>query len=296
MFKSGFVTIIGRPNVGKSTFINTVLQTKIAIMSDKAQTTRNVIQGIYTDQEAQIVFIDTPGVHKPQNKLGSFMTSSALSMAYDVDVILFMANGDEEIGAGDRFILKRLKDMDAPVYLVLNKIDLLSKEEIYKKLEAWQQEFDFKEMIPISALKNNNIAALITCIKNELTEGPQYYPSNQVTDHPEQFIVSEIIREKLLYFTHEEIPHSIAINIDKMENVVGEDAIEVIASVICERQSQKGMIIGKQGAMIKKVKELSRKELKKILGAQVYLELYVRVEKDWRNKQKYLNEFGYNDQ
>ena len=293
MFKSGFVSIVGRPNVGKSTLLNHILETKLAITSSTAQTTRNTIQGIYTDDEAQIIFMDTPGIHKPQDGLGSFMNTTALNSIYGVDVVLFLAPADEKIGRGDRFIIERLKEADGPVYLLLNKIDLLSKEELIKKLSEWKELYDFKEIIPISALNGDNVDTLIKTIKDELNEGVMYYPKDHITDHPERFIMAEFIREKILYFTREEVPHSVAIVIERMAE--DEDGVEVMATIVVDRPSQKGIIIGKQGTMIKKIREQARKEMKRFLQVPVSLELFVKVERNWRNKQKYLREFGYDE-
>jgi len=292
-FKSGFVSIVGRPNVGKSTLLNYILKTKLAITSSTAQTTRNTIQGIYTDDEAQIVFMDTPGIHKPQDGLGSFMNTNALNSIYGVDLVLFIAPADEKIGKGDHFIVNRLKEADGPVYLILNKIDLLSKEEILKKLAEWKELFDFKEIIPISALNGDNVNDLIKTIKNDLHEGIMYYPKDHITDHPERFIMAEFIREKILYFTHEEVPHSVAIVIERMEE--DEDGVHVMAAIVVDRPSQKAIIIGKQGSMIKKIRQNARREMKRFLQVPVTLELFVKVEKNWRNKQKYLKEFGYDE-
>lgn len=293
MFKSGFVSIVGRPNVGKSTLLNHILETKLAITSSTAQTTRNTIQGIYTDDDAQIIFMDTPGIHKPQDGLGSFMNTTALNSIYGVDVVLFLAPADEKIGRGDRYIIERLKEADGPVYLLLNKIDLLSKEELVKKLTEWKELYDFKEIIPISALNGQNVDTLIQTIKKELPEGVMYYPKDHITDHPERFIMAEFIREKVLYFTREEVPHSVAIVIERMAE--DEDGVEVMATIVVDRPSQKGIIIGKQGALIKKIREQARREMKRFLQVPVSLELFVRVEKNWRNKQKYLREFGYDE-
>lgn len=292
-FKSGFVSIVGRPNVGKSTLLNHILQTKLAITSATAQTTRNTIQGIYTDDEAQIIFMDTPGIHKPQDGLGSFMNTNALNSIYGIDLVLFIAPADEKIGKGDRFIVERLKEADGPVYLVLNKIDLLSKDQLIEKLNEWKELFDFKEIIPISAVEGDNIDHLITTIKNDLEEGVMYYPKDHITDHPERFIMAEFIREKILYFTHEEVPHSVAIVIEKMEE--DDNGVHIMAAIVVDRPSQKAIIIGKQGSMIKKIRQNARREMKRFLQTSVDLELFVKVEKDWRNKQKYLREFGYDE-
>lgn len=292
-FKSGFVSIVGRPNVGKSTLLNHILKTKLAITSSTAQTTRNTIQGIYTDDEAQIIFMDTPGIHKPQDGLGSFMNTNALNSIYGVDIVLLLAPANEKIGRGDRFIVSRLKEADGPVYLLLNKIDLLSKDELIQKLNEWKEMFDFKEIIPISALNGDNVEHLMDTIKSDLKEGVMYYPKDHITDHQERFIMAEFIREKILYFTHEEVPHSVAIVIESMTE--DEDGVHVMAAIVVDRPSQKAIIIGKQGSMIKKIKQNARREMKRFLQTPVTLELFVKVEKNWRNKQKYLREFGYDE-
>ena len=294
MFKSGFVSIVGRPNVGKSTLLNQILKTKLAIMSDVAQTTRNTIQGIYTDDEAQIIFMDTPGIHKPQDGLGNFMNTTALNSIYGVDMVLFIAPANETIGRGDRFIIERLKEADGPVFLLLNKCDLVSKEEVVKKLTEWKELFDFKEIIPISALEDQNVDKLISTIKNYLIEGMMYYPKDQMTDHPERFVMAEFIREKILYFTREEVPHSVAIVVERMAEQE-DGSVEVIATIVVDRKSQKGILIGKQGSMIKKIRQNAQREMKRFLQTPVHLELFVKVENNWRNKQKYLKEFGYNE-
>ena len=294
MFKSGFVSIVGRPNVGKSTLLNQILKTKLAIMSDVAQTTRNTIQGIYTDDEAQIIFMDTPGIHKPQDGLGNFMNTAALNSIYGVDMVLFIAPANETIGRGDRFIIERLKEADGPVFLLLNECDLVSKEEVVKKLTEWKELFDFKEIIPISALEDQNVDTLISTIKNYLNEGMMYYPKDQMTDHPERFVMAEFIREKILYFTREEVPHSVAIVVERMAEQE-DGSVEVIATIVVDRKSQKGILIGKQGSMIKKIRQNAQREMKRFLQTPVHLELFVKVENNWRNKQKYLKEFGYNE-
>ena len=294
MFKSGFVSIVGRPNVGKSTLLNQILKTKLAIMSDVAQTTRNTIQGIYTDDEAQIIFMDTPGIHKPQDGLGNFMNTTALNSIYGVDMVLFIAPANETIGRGDRFIIERLKEADGPVFLLLNKCDLVSKEEVVKKLTEWKELFDFKEIIPISALEDQNVDTLISTIKNYLNEGMMYYPKDQMTDHPERFVMAEFIREKILYFTREEVPHSVAIVVERMSEQE-DGSVEVIATIVVDRKSQKGILIGKQGSMIKKIRQNAQREMKRFLQTPVHLELFVKVENNWRNKQKDLKEFGYNE-
>lgn len=291
-YKSGFVSIVGRPNVGKSTLLNHILKTKLVITSPTAQTTRNTVQGVYTDDEAQIVFVDTPGIHKPQDGLGSFMNTTALNSIVGTDVILFIEPANERIGKGDRFIVERLKKAECPVYLVLNKADLLSKDELMDKLIEWNQMMNFKEIIPISALNGDNVDELIKTVKQDLPEGPAIYPEDTITDHPEQFIMAEFIREKILYFTHDEIPHDVAIEIEQW--IEDENGIDIMAVIIVNRKSQKGIIIGKQGTMIKKIKDQARRDMKRFAGVPVKLSLFVRVEKDWRNKAQYLKEFGYN--
>lgn len=291
-FKSGFVAIVGRPNVGKSTFMNYVLGQKIAIMSDKAQTTRNKIQGVYTNQDCQIVFLDTPGIHKPKHELGNFMVESAYSALKEVDTVLFMVNAAEKRGPGDDFIIEKLKKIKTPVFLVLNKIDLISPDELLDRVESYQETIPFSGIIPISVLQGNNVQELMTTLTNHLPEGPQYYPSDQITDHPEYFVVSELIREKILHLTKEEIPHSVAVTVDKMQKDEF-DKVHVYANIIVERPTQKGIIIGKGGKLLKEIGVRARKDIEQLLGNKVYLELWVKVEKDWRKKKSHLQDFGY---
>lgn len=291
-FKSGFVAIVGRPNVGKSTFMNYVLGQKIAIMSDKAQTTRNKIQGVYTNQDCQIVFLDTPGIHKPKHELGNFMVESAYSALKEVDAVLFMVNAAEKRGPGDDFIIEKLKKIKTPVFLVLNKIDLISPDELLDRVESYQETIPFAVIIPISVLQGNNVQELMTTLTNHLPEGPQYYPSDQITDHPEYFVVSELIREKILHLTKEEIPHSVAVTVDKMQKDEF-DKVHVYANIIVERPTQKGIIIGKGGKLLKEIGVRARKDIEQLLGNKVYLELWVKVEKDWRKKKSHLQDFGY---
>ena len=291
-FKSGFVAIVGRPNVGKSTFMNYVLGQKIAIMSDKAQTTRNKIQGVYTNQDCQIVFLDTPGIHKPKHELGNFMVESAYSALKEVDAVLFMVNAAEKRGPGDDFIIEKLKKIKTPVFLVLNKIDLISPDELLDRVESYQETIPFAGIIPISVLQGNNVQELMTTLTNHLPEGPQYYPSDQITDHPEYFVVSELIREKILHLTKEEIPNSVAVTVDKMQKDEF-DKVHVYANIIVERPTQKGIIIGKGGKLLKEIGVRARKDIEQLLGNKVYLELWVKVEKDWRKKKSHLQDFGY---
>ncbi|MCL1990337.1 MAG: GTPase Era [Defluviitaleaceae bacterium] len=296
VFKSGFVAIVGRPNVGKSTFLNRVLKQKVAIMSDKAQTTRNKIQGVITDDESQIVFIDTPGIHKPKHELGKFMTDLALGTLNEVDMVMFMAPANEKIGPGDRFIIEHLKRVKKPVFLVINKIDTIKKDELLEVVANFKKEHQFDGAIPISAVSGENVDTLLAVVKENLEEGPQFYPTDFVTDHPERFIISELIREKVLHLTHEEIPHSVAVVIDEIyRDEAQENLIHVSATIIVERKSQKGILIGKQGNMLKEIGTLARKDIVNLLGSKIYLELWVKVQKDWRNKKVHLSDFGYSD-
>ena len=293
-FKSGFVAIVGRPNVGKSTFMNYVLGQKIAIMSDKAQTTRNKIQGVYTKDDAQIVFLDTPGIHKPKNELGEFMVKSAYSALKEVDAVLFMVNVSEKRGPGDDFIIEKLKGIKTPIFLVLNKIDLVTPEVLLERVESYKDALDFAGVFPISVLQGNNVNELMEGLINALPEGPQYYPADQITDHPEYFVVSELIREKILQLTQEEIPHSVAVTVDKMQKDEF-DKVHVYANIIVERKSQKGIIIGKGGRLLKEIGTRARRDIQQLLGNKVYLELWVKVEKDWRKRKSNLQEYGYRD-
>ncbi|MED1489027.1 GTPase Era [Bacillus smithii] len=294
-YKSGFISIIGRPNVGKSTFLNRVIGQKIAIMSDKPQTTRNRIQGVYTTDDAQMIFIDTPGIHKPKHKLGDFMVKTAVNALKEVDLILFMVNVTEGLGRGEQYIIEMLKDIQTPVFLVLNKIDQIHPDELFPMIEQYKELYPFQEIFPISALNGNNVDRLLSAIKEYLPEGPQYYPADQVTDHPERFIVSELIREKVLHLTREEVPHSIAVLIDKMEREEEKDLVHIMATIIVERDSQKGIIIGKQGRMLKEVGKRARMDIENLLGSKVFLELWVKVQKDWRDKISALREYGFRE-
>lgn len=294
-YKSGFISIIGRPNVGKSTFLNRVIGQKIAIMSDKPQTTRNKVQGVLTGNDSQMIFIDTPGIHKPKHKLGDFMMKVATNTLKEVDVILFMVSAVDGIGRGDEFIIEKLQDVKTPVFLVINKIDEIHPDELLPIIEKYKEKLNFAAIVPISALEGNNIETLLGTIKEQLPEGPQYYPADQVTDHPERFIISELIREKVLHLTREEVPHSIAVMIDSIKKKENNDTIHVMATIIVERSSQKGIVIGKQGSMMKEIGQRARKDIELLLGSKVYLELWVKVQKDWRNKMSVLRDYGFND-
>lgn len=293
-YKSGFVSIIGRPNVGKSTFLNRIIGQKIAIMSDKPQTTRNKIQGVYTENESQVIFIDTPGIHKPKHKLGDFMVKMAQTTLKEVDIILFMVNAVEGFGRGEEFIIEKIKETKQPVFLVINKIDQVHPEQLLELIDKYRKLHDFAEIVPISALDGNNVEALIGAIKNYLPEGPQYYPDNQVTDHPERFIIAELIREKVLHLTREEVPHSVAVVIDAIQKREG-GAVYVNATIVVERPSQKGIIIGKQGKMLKEVGKRARFDIEALLGSKVFLEVWVKVQKDWRNKMSQLRDLGFRE-
>lgn len=293
--KSGFISIIGRPNVGKSTFLNRVIGQKIAIMSDKPQTTRNKIQGVLTTNDAQMIFIDTPGIHKPKHKLGDFMMKVAQNTLKEVDLILFMVNAVEGFGRGEEFILEKFQTVNTPVFLVINKIDQIHPDLLLPIIESYQKKYPFKEIVPISALEGNNVERLLEQVKAYMPEGPQYYPADQVTDHPERFIITELIREKALQLTREEIPHSLAVVLDKIEKQEGKEIIHVMATVIVERDSQKGIVIGKQGSMLKEIGKRARVDIENLLGSKVFLELWVKVQKDWRNKISNLRDFGFNE-
>lgn len=291
-FHSGFIAIIGRPNVGKSTFMNRVVGQKIAITSDKSQTTRNKIQGVYTKDHSQMVFIDTPGIHKPKHKLGSFMVQTSENTLNEVDAILFIVNAQEGFGRGDQYIIDLLTNVSRPVYLLINKVDLIAQDAIFPLIEQYQSLYDFTEIVPISALEGNNVEHLLSLLENELEEGPQYYPDDFVTDHPERFIMGELIREKVLRLTKEEIPHSIAIDIEQIERR-DNGSVFIQASIITERSSQKGILIGKKGSMLKQIGKEARRDIEKILGSHVFLELWVKVKPDWRNNQRQLHELGF---
>lgn len=290
--KSGFISIIGRPNVGKSTFVNRVIGHKIAIMSDKAQTTRNKIQGVMTQEDAQIIFLDTPGIHKPKHKLGDYMMRVATNTLSEIDAIMFMVNVNEDIGRGDEYIMEMLKTIKTPIFLVLNKIDLVHPDELMPRIEKYKRYLDFTEIVPISALEGHNVDHFINVLKSYLPEGPKYYPDDQISDHPEQFVVGELIREKILHLTSEEIPHAIGVNVDRMV-IEDEDRVRIEATIFVERDSQKGIVIGKGGKKLKEVGKRARLDIERLLGSKVYLELWVKVQKDWRNKVNFIRQMGY---
>ncbi len=292
-FKSGFVTIIGRPNVGKSTLINNIVGEKILIISNKPQTTRNKIQTVYNGEDTQIVFLDTPGIHKPKNRLGEHMVRAAKDTLNEVDVILFLVDDSTTIGPGDKYILELLRDVKTSVILGINKIDIM-EPSAFKSIYDTYSEYDvFDDIIGLSAINGKNIEKLIEKISDKLPEGPQYFPTDMITDQPERFIVSEIIREKLLHYLHEEIPHGVAVVVNLMRKREGKDIIDVDVTIYCERKSHKAIIIGKNGKKIKGVGKSSREEIERLLGSKVYMEIWVKVKKDWRDKENMLRNFGY---
>lgn len=291
-FKSGFVALIGRPNVGKSTLLNYLVGQKVAIMSPQPQTTRNKISGIYTDDQEQIVFIDTPGIHKPKNKLDDFMDKSSYSALDEVDVVLFMVE-PEPAGKGDQYIAELLKKIKKPVFLVINKIDKVHPDELLSTIDSYKNLGDFAEIVPISASQGNNVSELIKTIAKYLPEGPQFYDADQLTDRPEYFIVAELIREQVLKLTHEEVPHATAVVVDRMRDHEG-GKLQVEATIYVERPGQKGIIIGKKGQMLKQIGIAARQEIEALLGEKVNLRLWVKVQKNWRSDPAFLKSIGYN--
>lgn len=293
-FKSGFVTLIGRPNVGKSTLMNYLIGQKIAITSNKPQTTRNKIQTIYTSEEGQIVFIDTPGIHRAKNKLGEYMVNAAEKTLNEVDVVLWLVEPSTFIGAGDKHIAGQLAKVKTPVILIINKIDQVKKEEILLFIDAYRKIYDFAEIVPISALRGENTKDLLTVIFKYLPYGPQFYDEDTITDQPQRQIVAELIREKALHALDEEVPHGIAVSIDRMTTRKKGNLFDIEATIICERDSHKGIIIGKGGSMLKKIGTNARFEIELMLEAKVNLQLWVKVKKDWRDSDFLLKNFGYN--
>lgn len=291
--RSGFVSLIGRPNVGKSTLLNTIIGKKVAITSSKPQTTRNVIQGIYNDEETQIVFVDTPGIHKPNHKLGKYLNRQAYSNMDEVDVVLFLVSAIEKLGPGDQYILERLKNSDRPVILVLNKIDGLSKEQILIKITEYKDLYPFAEIVPVSALKKKNIDTLIQVLRSYLPDEVRYYETDEITNKPISFLVSEIVREKVMRLTSEEIPHSLTCITERIEK--NKNSYTVNVCIIVDRDSLKKIIIGAGGSMVKKIGIQARKEIEELLEKTVYLEIYVKTIPKWRDKEKYLSEFGFHD-
>ena len=291
--KTGFISLIGCPNAGKSTLINQILDRKIAITSSKPQTTRTRITGIFTTSDAQMVFIDTPGIHKPKDRLNQYMVEAARSTIYEGDVIFYVVDASVPFGPGEQFILDCLKDIDVPVFLLLNKIDCMTSEEIMRTIVKWQTRREFAEIFPLSAERGDNVDRLLETVKGYLIEGPNFYPEDAVTDQPERIVMSELIREKILRLTEEEVPHSVAVVIEHMERDESDDKLIVHAAIYTERQSQKAIIIGKQGQMIKRIGTAARRDIEELLGEKIYLKLWVRVKENWRNREGALHDFGY---
>ncbi|WP_139490483.1 GTPase Era [Brevibacillus dissolubilis] len=295
-FKSGFVAIVGLPNVGKSTLLNHIVGQKIAIMSNKPQTTRNKIRAVHTTEKGQVIFIDTPGIHKPKSRLGDYMVSAAETTLNEVDLVLFVIDASEKRGPGEEYIVERLKQIKTPVFLVLNKIDKVHPEELLPLIDDYRKRLDFKHIVPVSALEGNNTESLVESIYNEMEEGPMFYPADQVTDNPERFIVAELIREKVLHLTHEEVPHSIAVTVEEMKRGENGKTLYIYAAIYVERDSQKGILIGKQGSMLKEISRRARLDCERLLGEKIFMEIWVKVKKDWRNQDRMLRNFGYFDE
>mgnify|MGYP000259646191 CR=1 FL=1 len=291
--KSGFVSLVGRPNAGKSTLLNSIIGKKVAITSNKPQTTRNSIQGIYHEKDTQIVFVDTPGIHKPNHKLGSYLNKQAYYSSTDVDVILFLIDASTEFGRGDEFVLNKIKEANKPIILVMNKIDKLTNEQILEKINQYKEIYEFADIVPVSALKKNNTKELIKTIKQYLTDEIKYYEDDQITNKPITFQISEIVREKIFELTEQEVPHSLTCIVENIEK--DKNSYHINVAIIVDRDALKRIIIGKQGSMIKEIGIRSRKELEEFLGKKVYLETYVKTIKKWRDKEKYLQEFGFNE-
>ena len=295
-FKSGFVTLIGRPNVGKSTLMNQIIGQKIAITSNKPQTTRNRIQTVYTSEEGQIIFLDTPGIHKAKNKLGEYMVNVAERTLKEVDVVLWLVEPTTFIGAGERHTAEQLEKVSTPVILAINKIDTVKKEELLSVIAAYSSLYNFAEIVPVSALNGENAEHLVDTIFSYLQEGPQFYDEDTITDQPERQIVAELIREKALRLLSDEIPHGIAVSIEKMKERKKGNIMDIEATIVCERDSHKGIIIGKQGAMLKKIGTQARREMENLLDIKVNLQIWVKVKKDWRDSDFLLKNYGYNKQ
>lgn len=293
MYKSGFVSVIGRPNVGKSTLLNGVIGQKISIISNKPQTTRNKIQLVYTEDNFQIVFLDTPGIQMPKNKLGEYMLKISKSTLQEVDVVAFVVDESMSIGSMDSYIIEDLKDISTPIVLVINKIDKLTQDEVFQLIDKYDKMNLFKEIVPISALNNTNLDRLIHVLESMLPEGPQYFPEDMITDQPEKFVISELIREKALINLEEEIPHGIFVTIDSFKEREDKNMIDVFATIICEKKSHKGIVIGKGGKMLKEIGQSARKDIENLLDSKVNLQLWVKVEPNWREKADKVKYFGY---
>ncbi len=293
-FKSGFVSIIGRPNVGKSTLMNRLIGEKIAIMSNKPQTTRNRIQTILTTDDFQAVFIDTPGIHTPKNKLGEYMVKAAVTTLNEVDVLFYLVEAEPFIGKQDQEIIDKLQSIRTPVFLCINKIDGVSKEQVLKTIGVYRGAYSFAEIIPLSAYEGTNVQALLMSIPKYLPEGPRFFPEDMITDQPERQLVAEIIREKSLHFLDKEIPHGIAVEIESMSKRENAEIVDIEATIVCERDSHKRIIIGKQGQMIKEIGQKARYDIERLLGSKIYLNLWVKIKKNWRDSDFLLKNYGYN--
>lgn len=293
MFKSGFVTIIGRPNVGKSTLMNSMIGEKIAIMSDKPQTTRNKIRTVFTDKEAQIIFIDTPGIHKPKNQLGKYMNVEVDAALSEMDLLIMITDECNDIGPGDKFIIEKIRDIKTKKILVINKIDKYKKSDLDEIKIKFDEMKIFDNILLISALNNYGVSNLMDCIKSYLSEGPMYFPEDYITDRPERFIIAEIIREKALLYLQDEVPHGVAITIEQIQKRQGKELVDIKATILCEKKSHKSIIIGKNGRKLKGIGKSSRQDIENLLGSKVYLELWVKISKDWRDNNYILNSLGY---
>jgi GTP-binding protein Era len=293
-FKSGFVTIVGRPNVGKSTLTNKLAGEKISIISSKPQTTRNTIKTIVSTEESQIIFLDTPGIHKPKTKLGEYMVSLAEGTLNEVDLVLFLTEAmDEEPGAGDIYIMEQLKQLKTPVFLIINKIDLIRKEQLFARINKFTSFMEFKTVIPISALNDEGTDIVLSEITKLLPEGPRYFPDDIITDQPEKMIAAELIREKILELVTDEVPHGTGVEVISFKERKGKDLIDIEANIYCERETHKGILIGKEGKMLKRIGSLARVEIENLLGTKVFLQLWVKVKPDWRNSDNMLKTLGY---
>ncbi len=294
LFKSGFVTIVGRPNVGKSTLSNRLSGEKISIVSNKPQTTRNTIKTIINDEDSQIIFIDTPGIHKPKNKLGEYMVNLAENTLNEVDIVLFLAEAtDAEPGAGDLYIMEQLQKLKTPVFLIINKIDLIKKEQLFARIGKYTSQMDFKAVIPISALNDEGTDIVLNEIRKILPEGPKYFPDDLITDQPEKAIVAELIREKILELIQEEVPHGTGVEVISFKERTDKALVDIEANIYCEKETHKGILIGKEGKMLKKIGSMARADIENLLGVKVFLQLWVKVKPDWRNSDNMLKSLGY---
>ena len=294
LFKSGFVTIVGRPNVGKSTLSNRLSGEKISIVSNKPQTTRNTIKTIINDEDSQIIFIDTPGIHKPKNKLGEYMVNLAENTLNEVDIVLFLAEAtDAEPGAGDLYIMEQLQKLKTPVFLIINKIDLIKKEQLFARIGKYTSQMDFKAVIPISALNDEGTDIVLNEIRKILPEGPKYFPDDLITDQPEKAIVAELIREKILELIQEEVPHGTGVEVISFKERTDKALVDIEANIYCEKETHKGILIGKEGKMLKKIGSMARVDIENLLGVKVFLQLWVKVKPDWRNSDNMLKSLGY---